>query len=334
MINGNDVDTLNNGLFPSAAGESHEFTIQDLGSSSSRTVTLTAQVVTATQVQNVTTIDTDTGKVGYMYFDDHNDPAEQLLIDAFTELRDAEVTDLVLDLRYNPGGLVGIASEVAYMIAGRERTIGKTFTQFEYNDKYTDFDPFTGSPNTPIPFVSTSIGYSATPNVALPQLNLDRVFVLTTADTCSASELIMNALRGIDVEVILIGRTTCGKPYGFVPEDNCGTTYFSIQFRGINAKGFGDYGDGLSPSSNPVNDDQLPGCSVADDLSNALGDPNEGLFSAALYYRENGSCPSTTARPRPGTSHLRTVDGEIIRMPWESIYRVDDRLRNYSERSR
>ena len=46
--------------------------------------------------------------------------------------------------------------------------------------------------------------------------------------------------------VYQIGLTTCGKPYGFYPEDNCGTTYFSIQFRGVNELGFGDYPDGFS----------------------------------------------------------------------------------------
>ena len=56
-------------------------------------------------------------------------------------------------------------------------------------------------------------------------------------------------LRGIDIEVIQIGSTTCGKPYGFYGLDNCGTTYFTVQFRGVNAKGYGDYSDGFSPSN-------------------------------------------------------------------------------------
>ena len=49
------------------------------------------------------------------------------------------------------------------------------------------------------------------------------------------------------MQVIEIGSTTCGKPYGFYPQDNCGTTYFSIEFRGVNDQGFGDYTDGFSP---------------------------------------------------------------------------------------
>ncbi len=71
----------------------------------------------------------------------------------------------------------------------------------------------------------------------------------------------MNGLRGVNVQVIQIGTTTCGKPYGFYPQDNCGTTYFSIEFRGVNAQGFGDYPDGFSPSNSvgAANTASIPG---------------------------------------------------------------------------
>ena len=91
---------------------------------------------------------------------------------------------------------------------------------------------------------------------------------------CSASESVVNSLRGVGVAVNLIGDTTCGKPYGFYPEDNCGTTYFAIQFQGVNAQNFGDYSDGFSPSSSvSAAGASVPGCSVADDFGHALGDP-------------------------------------------------------------
>jgi hypothetical protein len=99
----------------------------------------------------------------------------------------------------------------------------------------------------------------------------------------------MNGLRGIDVQVIQIGGTTCGKPYGFYPQDNCGTTYFSIQFKGINAKGFGDYSDGFVPGATTTG--SFAGCQVADDFSHALGDANEALLAAALAYRQSSTCP-------------------------------------------
>jgi len=74
----------------------------------------------------------------------------------------------------------------------------------------------------------------------LATLNLSKVYVLTTADTCSASESIINGLRGIDVEVVQIGGSTCGS-HGFVPQDNCGLTYAAMEFEGVNHKGQGGY---------------------------------------------------------------------------------------------
>ena len=100
--------------------------------------------------------------------------------------------------------------------------------------------------------------------------------------------------------MILIGATTFCKPYGFYAFDNCGTTYFSIQFRGFNAKGFGDFTDGFSPeNTNQTEGIPLPGCSVADDFEHALGDPLEGRLAAALSYREDGTCPAASGEAPP-----------------------------------
>ena len=155
----------------------------------------------------------------------------------------AGIDDLVLDLRYNGGGWLDIASELAYMIAGPVPTAGQIFDELTWNDKHPATDPVTGQALAPTPFYATALGapFNGTPGQALPTLDLPRVYVLTGNGTCSASEAIMNGLRGVGVEVIQIGSTTCGKPYGFYPTDNCGTTYFTIQFKGSNALGFGDY---------------------------------------------------------------------------------------------
>jgi carboxyl-terminal processing protease len=100
--------------------------------------------------------------------------------------------------------------------------------------------------------------------------------------------------------VIQVGSTTCGKPYGFTPEDNCGTTYFSIQFKGVNAIGFGDYPDGFSPANTVgASGTPVPGCSVADDFTHALGDPSEARFAAALGYRATSSCPAPSGFALP-----------------------------------
>ena len=270
---GSDEWTIYAGLFPSSAGR-HWLTLRDPSSGTTRTVALDASVLTSLPVHNVKTLPAPNQNVGYLQFDDHFASAEPLLVNAFTQLAAAGVTDLVIDIRYNGGGYLGIASELAYMVAGPSRTGGKVFEQLLFNDR----NPFPGvSPNTP--FYSQTRGYSGPAGVALPTLNLGRVFVLTTADTCSASEAIINGLRGAGVQVIQVGETTCGKPYGFYPADNCGTTYFTIQFKGVNALGFGDYADGF-----------IPNCAVNDDFSHALGDPAERLLAMALVMRSGASC--------------------------------------------
>ncbi len=289
------INVLNAGLFPAAPGQSHVFSVLDPGAVTPRTVTLTSGSVTSVPVQNVKTISTASGVVGYMLFNDHLATSEFALVNAFTTLQGAGVTDLVLDLRYNGGGYLDIASEVGYMIAGPAQTAGRTFERTQFNDKHPTVNPVTQQAITPIPFHSTTQGFSLVPGQTLPTLNLTRVFLLTGVDTCSASESIINSLRGIDVQVVQIGSTTCGKPYGFYPRDNCGVTYFSIQMANVNAKGFGDYADGFSPAntSTPAGV-AVPGCSVGDDFTHQLGDPAEARLAAALNYRSAAACPAAT----------------------------------------
>jgi len=275
------VAKINAGLFPERAGETHRLTVRRDGNSID--VTLGAAVVRSASVKNTSVIDTPTGKVGYLSFEDHNAVAEKQLVDAFTQLKAQGATDLVIDMRYNGGGLLFVASELAYMVAG-PASGGQTFEHLLYNDKTP--------PAAPIPFLATAYGFASPSPVragqALPYLGLKHVTVLATSATCSASEAVINGLRGIDVQVDVIGGRTCGKPYGFTPVDNCGTTYFSIEFQGVNAKGFGDFADGIAPT-----------CTVADDLSRAVGDPAEGMLAAALAYRANGTCPTSRAKAVP-----------------------------------
>lgn len=311
--NGGDVDTLNAGLFPSAAGESHSFTIQDAGSNNTRDITLTSANITSDPVPIVDTITTGSGEVGYLLFNSHIATAEAELVGAVEILAAANVSDLVLDLRYNGGGLLAIASQLAYMIAGPTAANGRTFETLTFNDKHTLTNPVTGDPITPTPFIDTTVGFSTTAGKALPSLNLSRLFVLASDSTCSASESIINGLRGIGIDVILIGDTTCGKPYGFYPTDNCGTTYFTVQFRGENDNGFGDYPDGFSPSNTQgAKGETVVGCSVADDFDHALGDVQEGLFTAALDYRVTTTCPAPAFRPVAGRPVINPGDSLLI----------------------
>lgn len=310
-----DVDTLNAALFPDRTGQTHSFEVLDLGAANPREVSMQSADVTSVPVPTVGTIDTPSGSVGYLLFNSHIATAEEALIDAVETLDAADIADLVLDLRYNGGGYLVIASQLAYMIAGDVPTAGRTFEDIEFNAKHPSTNPVTGTPLSPLPFANTGWFTSV---AELPSLDLPRVFVLTGPDTCSASESIINSLRGVDVEVIQIGSTTCGKPYGFYPADNCGTTYFSIQFRGVNAQGFGDYSDGFSPVNAAGTQGGLPGCAVADDYTQALGDPAEARLAAALAYRESPSCPAPSGLSIPGVSKtvLPSGEGRLLRSPW------------------
>ncbi|MGK5076743.1 S41 family peptidase [Janthinobacterium sp. HLX7-2] len=274
------VASINGALFPEAQG-THTLGLSRNGAVVS--ASLTAVEVSTSAVQNESIIDTSTGKVGYLTFNTHNNVAERQLIETMRRFQAAGISDLVLDVRYNGGGYLDIASELAYMIAGPQATTGKAFEQVLLNDKTKSA--------APVPFHARSQGFSAPNPIAvgtvLPYLGLKRVTLLTTGNTCSASEAIINGLRGVDVEVNLIGGTTCGKPYGFYPAPNCGTTYFAVQFQGVNAKGFGDFSDGMAPT-----------CSVTDDYQHQLGDMAEGMLAAALRYRSSGSCAPVTGATR------------------------------------
>jgi hypothetical protein len=322
LVNATDsasIAKLNEGLFPSSSGASHTFSVLDAGASTPRTITMVSANVTSAPVQSVGTIRTASGTVGYMLFNDHIATAEQALVNAFRQLSDAKVNDLVLDVRYNGGGYLDIASEVAFMIAGPGPTTGRTFEKTVFSDKHTTRDPVTGQPIVPVPFHATTQGLSVPDGQALPTLNLSRVTVLTGTNTCSASESIINGLRGVGVEVIQVGATTCGKPFGFYPQDNCGTTYFSIQFKGVNEQGFGDYPDGFSPANATGSVGvQVTGCAVADDFSRALGDPKEARLEAALGFLVTRTCPVASATPSAAEARQVQVlgEGSLHRSPW------------------
>ena len=290
LINGSDADTLNAGLWPNQVNEDHSFEVLDPGATERRAITMTSAQIDTDAVPQTRIIDTDSGKVGYLLFTDHILTAEQQLVDAVTQMRDANITDLVLDLRYNRGGYLYLANQVSYMIAGAGVS-GQTFNSLQFNEKNPGVNPVTGGAVSADAFLTTTTENAAPAGAALPTLALPqpRVFVLTTSSTCSASEAIISGLRGVGVEVIQFGSTTCGKPYGFYPQDNCGTTYFTTQFRSVNAAGFGDYPDGFSPvnSTESTVGVTLPGCQAVDDYT-PLGETTEPMLAAALAYRQNG----------------------------------------------
>ncbi len=313
------IATLNAAFFPTRAGETHRFTVRE-APNVQRSVDMTSGNIAFVPVPSVKTIDTSSGPVGYILFNDHIATSERALVDAIDMLAAQRIVDLVLDLRYNGGGFLDIASELAYMIGG-EATTGRTFERIMFNDKHPSTNPITGQPLAPMPFHATT-QIAAPTGRALPTLNLPRVYVLTGAGTCSASESIINALLGIDVDVYQIGSTTCGKPYGFYPHDNCGTTFFSIQFQGVNDKGLGEYSDGFSPDNTiGARGTIVPGCAVADDFTHALGDENELRLATALSFRDsnNQTCPAASGFAsgmftKPGQP-LHAAEGIMLKSP-------------------
>jgi carboxyl-terminal processing protease len=293
------VGAINAGLFPSAAGN-HTFVFTRNGVALPA-VTMNAGVVTSTPVPIAKVLTDGTSKVGYLQFNDHILTAETQLITAMNNFKTAGINDLVVDLRYNGGGFIFIASQFAYMVAGSARANGKTFEKFQYNDKRVQ-----DNAEAPTPFFSQACvpdaRFNCTNTAALPQLNLTRIWVLQGPGTCSASEAIINGLRGVDVEVRTIGNTTCGKPYGFTAKDNCGISYFPIEFVGVNNKGQGDYANGFAAT-----------CSAADDFSKPQGDPTEGMLAAALYNRANNSC-----NPAFGSGKRISDEAQLLRGPERS----------------
>ena len=275
------VAVLNGALSPTAPCTS-TFVV-NRGGAVQPAVTLTAADIVSQPVLTRQVFDGGAGtKVGYIAFTEHFGQAETQMINAVATLRAEGINDLILDLRYNGGGFLYIASQAAHMIAGAARTSGRVFEDVEFNDKRTTENAQPGSP-----FASTSCipnaDFTLCTNVQpLPTLDLPRLYVLTGRGTCSASEAIINGLRGIDVDVRLIGSASCGKPYGFSNTfSRSGISYFPIEFKNVNAKGFGDYADGFAPN-----------CTVADDFTRELGDRAEAMTAAALTLRATGACPA------------------------------------------
>ena len=280
-----EVDELNRVLFKANEGENTGFEFRPVeGGEKNRAVELSAGQYTAPPVQTTRVIDGVGGaKVGYVLFNGFNLLAEAQLVKAVTEMQGQQVQDVVVDLRYNGGGYLYQSAQLAYMLSDTSLTQGKVFERLQYNDKRRRE---TEASQSQMRFMSQTTGTEGTGTKAgqsLPNLGLKRVYVLTSASTCSASESLINGLRGVDVEVVQIGNTTCGKPYGFTAKDNCGMSYFPIEFDGVNDKGVGGFDAGFAPN-----------CMVADDVTHQLGDVKESLLAAALHYRQHGSCPASS----------------------------------------
>ena len=313
VITDEQLDIFNSALLPKTEEEQHNFKIRKPNSILIENITLVSSATTAMPVHLTKTLQASGKEIGYLMLNSFNiEAAEIQLINAVNQLKSAQISELILDLRYNGGGYLGISAVLGTMVAGN-KAYGQVFGNMTFNDKHRQYDPIYGELIEPFLFPETTFGISTKTGIQLPKLNLSRVFIIATSDTASASEALINSLRGIDVEVILIGEATTGKPYGFFDQDNCGTTYYTIQFKGTNAKGYGDYADGFIPSAIDNGKDHVKGCLVADDLSSPLGNPNEKMLGTAIHYIANNSCPTETMPVRAKHSLLSSVRGDVIR---------------------
>jgi carboxyl-terminal processing protease len=268
LIQNNDFTALN----ANAVGDVLTLVLRNAGGVD-RTVVLTANTFALTPVQNGQVFSTPNGrKVGYVFVKDMISQVNTPLSSAMNTFKaNGGVQDVVIDLRYNGGGLVSTGATVASYISG-SGNVGRTFASLLYNDKQQ--------------------ANNATFTFADPGAwaGFNRVYVLIGERTCSASELVINGLRGIGVNVVGIGGTTCGKPVGFLPKsDSCGTTYSVVNFEAVNAANQGRYFNGLAPT-----------CAVAEDFTRPVADVNDPLLVGAAYHADHGACPpGTSARELP-----------------------------------
>jgi C-terminal processing protease CtpA/Prc len=236
------------------------------------------RVVTIPTVPLVSILDSAGKKTGYIVFKNFVEPSYAALDAAFAQLRDASATELVLDLRYNGGGLIAVAQHLAGLIGG-DRTSGEIFAQYVHNDKRS-------SQNSAIRFPR--------PAGAFP---LSRLIAITTKSSASASELIINALKPF-MPVVVVGENSYGKPVGQYGFRVCDKMLWPVSFSVQNARGQGDYYDGF-----------VPDCRAADDINYPLGDAREASLAAALSFVSTGACPAASSlqaasdRNRPGPAH-------------------------------
>lgn len=240
-------------------------------------------------------------KIGYLVYDNFDAGFDAELFEVFKDFKQQNIDDLVLDLRYNGGGHTISANLITSCIAA-EASVGNVFANLRLNDermaKATESETQELFAYNKYANLGTSLSAGG--------LGLKRVYCLVGSNTASASELVINSLRGIDVEVILIGETTLGKNVGMEYTDMKigGNTYrvVPITFQCYNAKGFGDYEKGFAPDVELV-ETKNPSYPDAFYIYRPYGDHEELLYAKALEL-------ITGKNPMPET---RSADAVFLR---------------------
>lgn len=245
-------------------------------------------------------------KVGYLFYNRFLNEKSQELLDAFQDFKAQGVQDLILDLRYNLGGGIAVSGLLSALIMeGYEED--KVFVEYNYNkDLNAQFDAMHQA--DPVENPSRAMQFrdlfaSAWLSKVKPtNLNLNKVYVLATYNSASASELVINNLRPY-INVVHIGDTTRGKNEGSITiedERTPKTIDWAIQpivLKLANAQHFGDYANGLVPT-------QL----VEEGVNlKPLGDAEDPLVKAALEQIDPSMMARARATPERVLSMLRGI---------------------------
>jgi hypothetical protein len=255
-------------------------------------VELTQGEVVITSVKSTTVLETSAGPVGYFMFTSFVEPAEPELKAAFQSFHDWEaangrtIDQLIVDLRYNGGGLLSTAALLGSLI--EQSAAGQPLIVETYNARHQDR-------NRRRLMFEVDEATSAS-----------RVVFLTGPGTASASEQVINGLRPY-TEVETVGQTSLGKPVGADSFEHCGYALVPITFHSLNAAGAGDFFQGIDPA-----------CDARDDLLHVLGDPDEAMLKAALTLVEGRVCEppdalrsSLSAPPREAALAARPLGGRM-----------------------
>jgi hypothetical protein len=236
-----------------------------------QSVTLTKTALAENPILLSNVITQNDKKIGYLMYNGFFPSFDNQLNTVFGDFISQGVTHLVLDLRYNSGGSVNTATKLASMITGQFS--GQLFARQQWNAKAQAYF----QANNPGSLENKFIG-------GLNSLNLNKVYVLTTKSSASASELVINCLKPY-INVIQIGDVTAGKNVGSITlydsptfaKQNVNPNHkFAMQpivLKIIDKNGFGDYTAGISPTF------LLP--ENLNDLG-ILGNVNEPLLNAAI----------------------------------------------------
>ena len=260
---------VSSALGPSTAGTSRVLRFRDAaGSETTTTVTKTSFALQPVSPRyGVQILDNGGTRTGYVNLRTFIDSAEPQLRDAFLQFRNAGVTELVIDLRYNGGGLVRTAQLFADLL-GRNRFASDVLS-------VTRFRPSKASNNETRNFQPQAQSVAPT-----------RIAFITTGASASASELVINTMTPyLDADMALIGSNTFGKPVGQVGLDRaaCDDRIRIVAFATENAAGNADYYNGLAGSV-------ANSCQAPDDITLPLGNPGEASTARALGFLSGAAC--------------------------------------------